>query len=143
MATTTNLDALLLDPVTGSASLDALLVSPITVTSSSAKVGFIDNAITTGATGCQEIHAAVAGKKIKVRHITINSTAAISITIGAGRSGTGNGVGTAIVGPLAFGALGTIQLDFNPLVELATNTALTVASSGAGQICIFAQGVIE
>jgi len=141
MATTTNLDALLLDPVTGSASLDALLVSPITVTSSSAKVGFIDNAITTGATGCQEIHAAVAGKKIKVRHITINSTAAISITIGAGRSG--NGVGTAIVGPLAFGALGTIQLDFNPLVELATNTALTVASSGAGQICIFAQGVIE
>ena len=131
MATvTTSLDALLLESVTGSASLDALLVRAITVSTSSARVGFIDNAITVSAGGCQEIHAAVADKKIKVRHITINSTAAISITIGAGRSGSD--VGAAIVGPLAFGALGTIQMDFNTLVELATNTALTVASSGTG-----------
>ena len=113
----------------------------IAVTTPSVKVGFIDNATSADASGCEEIHAAVTGKKIKIRHITINSTSAIAITIGAGE--TGGAVTTALLGPIEFGALETMQWDFNPLMELPTATSLTVDADGAGVICVFVQGVIE
>ena len=113
----------------------------IAVTTPSAKVGFIDNATSANASGCEEIHAAVAGKKIKIRHLTINSTDAISITIGAGE--TGGAVTTALLGPIAFAALESMQWNFNPLLELPAATSLTVDASGAGAFCVFVQGVIE
>jgi hypothetical protein len=112
----------------------------IAVTTPGAKVGFIDNATSADASGCEVIHAAVAGKKIKIRHLTINSTDAISITIGAGK--TGAGVTAAVLGPIAFAALETMQWNFHPPLEIPTATLLSV-DAGAGQICIFVQGVIE
>ncbi len=113
----------------------------IAVTTPTVKVGFIDNATSADASGCEEIHAAVSGKKIKVKHLTINSTSAIAITIGAGE--TGGAVTAALLGPIDFGALGTLQWDFWPYMELPTATSLTVDADGAGAINVFVQGVIE
>ena len=113
----------------------------IDVTSPKAKVGFIKNAFSANASGCEEIHAAVADKKIKVRHLTINSTDAITITIGEGE--TADTVTTALIGPIDFAAKQTLQWDFNPHMELTEATSLTVDSSGAGNVLIFAQGKVE
>jgi hypothetical protein len=113
----------------------------IAVTTPSVKVGFIDNATSINVSGCEVIHAAVVGKKIKIRHLTINSTSAISITIGEGE--TASAVDAALIGPLAFDALQTMQWDFNPLLELTENTLLSIDADGAGVICVFVQGVIE
>ena len=112
----------------------------IAITTPNVKQGFIDNATSVDASGCEIIHAAVTGKKIKIKHLTINSTDAISITLGAGK--TGAGVTAAILGPLAFAANSTKQWDFWPLLELPVSTLLSV-DADAGVICIFVQGVIE
>ena len=53
----------------------------IATTTPQAKVGFIVNATSADASGCEELVAAVAGKKIKIRHLMVNSTDAIAITI--------------------------------------------------------------
>lgn len=113
----------------------------ITVTSPKSKLGFIKNAVCVDATSCEEIHIAVVGKKIKVRHLTINSGANITITIGEGE--TNGAVTTALLGPISFAANQSMQWNFNPLMELTENTSLTVDSSGFGDICVFAQGIVE
>lgn len=109
-------------------------------TPSPGKVGFIINATSADASGCEELKAApAAGVSLYVDHITINNGAnAISITIGAGK--TGAGVTTALIGPVAMAANTSLQWDFRYGLKLAAATALTVDASGAGEICIFAQG---
>jgi hypothetical protein len=113
----------------------------IAVTTPSTKVGFIDNATSGDVSGAEEIHAAVAGKKIKIKHLTINSTDAIAITIGAGQ--TGAGVTAALIGPIEFAAKATLQWNFWPLLELPAATNLSIDADGAGVINVFVQGVIE
>jgi acetyl-CoA carboxylase alpha subunit len=113
----------------------------IAVTRPVPKVGFIANATSADASACEEIMAAVAGKSIKVRHLTVNTTDALTITIGEGE--TGGAVTTALIGPIAMAANSSIQWSFNPPMELTAATSLTVDASGAGAICIFVQGVIE
>lgn len=114
----------------------------ITLTTPQTKVGFLVNGVSADASGCEELVAAVTGKSIKVRHLTINNGAnAISITIGAGE--TEGAVTTALIGPIAFAANTSLQWDFNPPMQLAAATSLMVDASGAGAICILAQGVIE
>jgi hypothetical protein len=46
------------------------------------KFGFILNATSADASGCEVLKAGAAGQSIVVDHITINSGAAITITIG-------------------------------------------------------------
>ena len=118
-------------------------IMAITVTTPSAKVGFIANGTSANASGCEELVAAVTGKKIKVRHVTFNNltAGALSFTLGAGK--TGGAVTTALIGPISVGANSSIQWDFNPLMELTAATSLTIDLSGSGAISVFAQGVIE
>lgn len=113
----------------------------ITVNALKSKLGFIDNAISADVSGCEEIHAAVSGKKIKIRSITVNSDAAITITIGEGE--TTGAVTSALLGPVAFAANQTIQWSFNPLLELTAAKSLTIDASGAGNVCVIVQGVIN
>lgn len=113
----------------------------ITVTTPGCKQGFIVNGVSADVSACEELQAAVAGKKIKVRHLTINSGAGITITIGAGE--TTGAVTTALIGPISFAANESMQWDFSPHMELPAATALVVDASGAGAVCVFAQGVIE
>jgi len=107
----------------------------ITVTSPQAKVGFIKNAVSANASGTEEIIAGVAGKKIKVRHVTMNNltAGALSFTL----SGA-----AALIGAVSIGANSSLQWDFNPSMELATAQALEI-TVGSGNICIFCQGTIE
>lgn len=113
----------------------------ITVTSPQSLIGFIKNGVSADASGCETVVAAVAGKKIKVRHLSVNSAGAQSITIGEGE--TTGAVTTALIGPVAMAANTTLQWDFNPPMELTAATALTVDSSSNDQVCVFAQGVYE
>ena len=107
------------------------------------KSGWILNATSADASGCEELKAApAAGTSIIIDHLTINNGAsAISITIGAGE--TGGAVTTALIGPVAMAANTSLQWDFRYGLKLAAATSLTVDASGAGAICIFAQGRVE
>lgn len=113
----------------------------IVVTSPTVKVGFIANAVSADITGCETILAQTTGKRIKLKHLTINSTAAISIWIGEGAAaGT---IDNNLIGPLDFAALQTMQWNFWPLLELTSDYLLLCDADGAGQVCIFCQGYIE
>jgi len=114
----------------------------IAVTSPASRVGFIKNATSADASGCEEIIAATSGKQIKIRHLTINNGAnALSHTIGEDKNGAA--VKTALIGPIAMAADTSLQWNFNPPMELTANTALVIDSSGAGAVCVFVQGEIE
>lgn len=112
-------------------------------TPTSGKSGFIINATSADASGCEELKAApAAGTSILVDHITINNGAnAISITIGEGE--TTGAVTTALIGPIAMAANTSIQFTFPQGMKLTAATALTVDASGAGAVCIFAVGRVE
>lgn len=113
----------------------------ITISSSGCKQGFIVNGYSADASGCEEIVAAVVGKRIKLAFIACNAGATITVTIGAGE--TAGAVTKALVGPCSFTAHKTCNLCFNPRLELPVNTALVIDASGAGNVCVLAQGVIE
>ena len=113
----------------------------ITLNSLQSEVGFLINGVSADITACETLVAGVAGKKIKIRHLTINSTDALSIWIGEGAAaGT---IDNNLIGPVSFGALQTLQWDFNPLLELTTAYYLLCDAGAAGNVCIFAQGVIQ
>jgi len=106
------------------------------------KFGWIINAISADVSGCEELKAApAAGTAIYIDHLTINSGAAITITIGQGK--TGAAVTTALIGPVSFAANQSMQWTFPYGMRLTAATALTVDASGAGNICVFASGRIE
>lgn len=120
----------------------------ITVTTPAVGLGsqggsFIINGVSADASGCEELKAApAAGTSIYVRHLTINNGAnALSHTIGEGE--TGGAVTTALLGPIAMAANSSIQWNFNPPMKLTAATSLVVDSSGAGAVCVFAEGYIE
>jgi hypothetical protein len=112
-------------------------------TPQSGKYGFIINATSADASGCEELKAApAAGSSIVVDQLTINNGAnAISITIGEGE--TGGAVTTALIGPIAMAANTSLQFTFTQGMKLTAATSLTVDASGAGAICVFAQGRVE
>lgn len=107
------------------------------------RAGFIINATSADASGCEELKAApAAGVSIKVDHLTINNGAnAISITIGQGVAA--GAVEAALIGPIAMAANTSIQWDFPYGIVLTAAKSLTVDASGAGAICIFARGRVE
>ena len=107
------------------------------------KFGWIINATSADASGCEELKAApAAGLSIYLDHLTINSGAAITITVGEGE--TAGAVTTALIGPVSFAANQSMQWDFlNGGMVLTAATSLTVDASGAGDICIFASGRIQ
>jgi hypothetical protein len=104
--------------------------------------GWIFNATSADASGCETLKAAVDGKSILVDHLTISTGAAITVTIGAGASA--GAVETALIGPLAMAANSSMQWDFSAWpcfgMRLAADKALTIDTSGAGAICVFARG---
>ena len=112
----------------------------ITITSPVNRQGFLKNAVSADASGCEIVVPFVAAKTIKLRSITIYSEDAISITIGDGE--TAGAVTTALIGPISMGAASFVQFTFNPPLQCTEATDLTVDASGAGNICIIAQGDI-
>lgn len=107
------------------------------------KFGWIINATSADASGCEELKAApAAGISIIVDHLTINNGAnAISITIGSGLNV--NTCETALIGPIAMAVNTSLQFMFPYGMVLTAAKSLTVDASGAGAICIFAQGRVQ
>lgn len=105
--------------------------------------GFILNGVSADASGCEELKAAPAtGISIVVDDLTINNGAgAQSITIGEGE--TTGAVTTALIGPIAMAANTSLQFQFRHGMKLTAATSLTVDSTGATALCIFAQGRVE
>jgi len=115
----------------------------VTVTSpQAASSGWIKNATSADASGCEVILAApAAGTSIVVEHVVISSDSAISVTLGEGES-TG-AVESALIGPVTFAAGQTIVFPMTGRTQgmvLTAAKALTVDASGAGNICVWAQG---
>jgi hypothetical protein len=112
-------------------------------TPSPGKFGWIINAISGDASGCEELKAApAAGLSIIIDHLTINNGAgAQSITIGAGK--TGGAVTTSLIGPIAMAANTSLQWDFPSGIVLTPATSLTVDSTSNSALCVFASGRIE
>lgn len=113
----------------------------ITVTTPTpGKFGWIVNGVSADASGCEELKATPgAGLSLIVDHLTINNGAnAISITIGEGEAA--GAVEAALIGPIAMAANTSLQFCFLQGMVLTANKSLTVDASGAGAICIFAQG---
>ncbi|MDD5234541.1 MAG: hypothetical protein PHG91_14205 [Syntrophales bacterium] len=106
--------------------------------------GFILNGVSADASGCEELKAApAAGKSIHITHLTLNNGAnAISHTIGEGETTPGS-ADTALIGPIAMAANTSLQWDFNPPMKLTAATSLVIDSSGAGAVCVFAEGYVE
>ncbi len=113
----------------------------ITVTTPTpGKFGWIVNGVSADASGCEELKAAPGeGSELVVDHLIINNGAnAISITIGAGEAA--GAVEAALIGPIAMAANTSLQFPFHQGMVLPANKSLTVDASGAGAVCIFAQG---
>ena len=97
------------------------------------------NATSADASGCELIVAAPGtGYVLVVTRLVIYIGAAITVTIGSGKSGSA--VEAVVIGPLG-GAAGTYPLDCRarPIV-LTTNKSLSFDASGAGAVCIYAEG---
>jgi hypothetical protein len=113
----------------------------ITTQSPGTLVGFIRNSQSADVSLTEIIAEKVTGKSIHLKHLTVNSTDAIAITIG--ESENANNVLTALIGPIEFAALETLQWDFwSPLV-LTSDLDLTIDADGAGVVSILAQGTWE
>lgn len=112
----------------------------ITVTSpATSKAGWIKNANSADASGCEEIIANPgATSKFEIHRVTISSDSAISVTLGHGE--TAGAVTTALLGPVTFAAGQCIEWNFNPPLVTAVNDSLTVDAGGAGNINVFVQG---
>jgi hypothetical protein len=98
------------------------------------------NASSADASGCEAIVAAPgAGYALVVERLIIYIGAAISVTIGEDE-GAGGAVAAALIGPLG-GAAGTYVLDCRERpIQMTANKALVFDASGAGVVCIYAEG---
>jgi hypothetical protein len=98
------------------------------------------NASSADASGCEEIVATPgAGYALVVTRLVIHVGAAINVTIGAGETGPGS-VEAVVVGPLG-GAAGTYALDVRARpIQITANKSLTFDASGAGVVCVYAEG---
>ncbi len=107
------------------------LLAPIT--------GWQINASSADASACEQIKATPgAGYHLVVTRLIVCVGAAITVTVGSGESG--GAVEGDQIGPLG-GAAGTYVLDFREApILLTANKPLTVDSSGAGQVCVYAEG---
>ena len=105
--------------------------------------GFAVNASSADLSGCEEVVAAVASKSIVLSQVVISCVAAITVTLGAGE--TTGAVTAVVLGPVNFAATSgsPYTVKFEPPIQLASATALVADASGAGAVCIFAQGYYE
>jgi len=97
------------------------------------------NASSADASGCEEIVAAPgAGYHLCITRLTIGIGAAITVTVGSGEAAST--VEGDKIGPIG-GAAGTYTLDFRDApVILTANKSLTFDASGAGTVCVYAEG---
>jgi hypothetical protein len=104
--------------------------------------GFSANGYSADASGCEDLVAAPgAGNQLCLTHLMINVAANLTVTLGSGEAA--GSVEAVLIGPLYLLAGSTLMWDFRNLgIVLPENKSLTVDSSGAGGVTVFAQGHI-
>lgn len=102
------------------------------------EAGFLYNAYSADWSGCEEIAAAVSGQSHYLYSVAISSTAAITVTIGAGE--TAGAVTATIIGPIHMAANSSFVWVFREPVKVAASTAIVADASGAGACTIIIEG---
>lgn len=97
------------------------------------------NASSADASGCEEIVATPgAGYALVIERMMIYIGDAITVTIGEDENA--GAVAAKLIGPLG-GAAGTYVLDCRDRpIQMTANKALVFDASGAGTVCIYAEG---
>ena len=102
-----------------------------------AGAGFFINASSADLSGCEVLKTGVAGKRIVLENILINSAAGLTVTIGQGENASA--VVTPLFGPVTMAANSTLTFETGNL-SLDAGESLTVDASGAGAVLIFIRG---
>jgi len=102
------------------------------------------NAVSADARSHETIRAAPgADTALYLEYLVLSCDANITITLGDGEDTTSTGnIETIQLGPIPFGTAGgvvTLDLRGKPL-KLTDNEAFTVDASGAGNLCLYAEG---
>jgi len=101
--------------------------------------GWAVNGVSGDASGCETVVAAPgAGLSLYLRQVLISSGAALTVTLGAGK--TGDAVTATILGPVYMAQNSTVSFNFLVPPRLAYNTALTIDTSGAGAVTVLVAG---
>ncbi len=101
---------------------------------------WIKNVRSDDISGTEEILAAGGGGiSHYITKLFINSTDAITITIGAGETGPGS-VAAVIMGPISFAAKQTLIWTFEFPIKVAADTSITCDASAGGVVNIFVEG---
>lgn len=97
------------------------------------------NASSADASGCEAIKAAPgAGYSLVIERLVVYIGAAITVTFGEDENS--GAVAATLIGPLG-GAAGTYELDCRHRpIEMTTNKGLVIDASGAGAVCVYAEG---
>jgi len=105
--------------------------------------GFAANGYSADASSCEELVATPgAGKNIVLTHLTVNVAANLTVTLGVGEAA--GAVEAVLIGPFYMLAGATLMWDFrNGGVVLTANKSLTVDTSGAGGVTVFAEGHVK
>lgn len=115
----------------------------VTTTSlQTATSGWAVNATSADASGCEVILAAPgAGVSLYLESVLINGVNGITVTIGEGE--TASAPDAIILGPITFAGASwaeTVVHEFLRPIKLTANKALVVDASGAGAVCVLAEG---
>ncbi len=104
--------------------------------------GWAVNAISANASGAEVLKAAPgAGVSLYLESLLINGVNGITVTVGEDEAASA--VGTPILGPITFAGASwgeTITHRFARPIKLTANKSLVVDASGAGAICVLAEG---
>jgi hypothetical protein len=104
--------------------------------------GFAANGYSADMSGTEELQAAPGiGHQLCLTHLTVNVAANLTVTVGSGEAG--GAVEAVLIGPFSMLAGATLMWDFrNQGIVLPENKSLTVDTSGAGAITVFAEGKV-
>lgn len=109
------------------------------VSNQPATSGWCINATSADATGCEFVVAAPTTGNLYLCQVLVSSAAAISVDIGATDAAGDTGVDHSIIS-FYMAANTTQRYVFREPIELASVDGLAVDASGAGAICVVAEG---
>ena len=113
----------------------------VTAVTNTSRNGWIVNAYSADASGCEVALAAVTGKRHVLEHVTVVSGSAIDVTIGDGESSSA--VETTRLGPLDMAAGSSVSIPLPGGLYLTSGKAVTFDAEGAGKVCVILQGRTE
>ena len=113
----------------------------ITTVTNTSRGGWIVNAYSADASGCETVLAAVSGKRHIMECVTVVCGSAIDVTIGDGESSSA--VETTRLGPLDMAAGSSVTIPLPGGLYCTSGKAITIDAEGAGKVCVIIKGRTE